>query len=389
MSEENHKHIGNILDVVRDGLAPYVLTRYKRRHKAEHYLKILKETLQQNSMKRPFNFDSEGEALLEIDAAGWLNAIVLYRAPFTKELGRKVGGKDENAKNGINLVSELLLARNRWAHKKRRDVITDEDVFRVADTANRLLKAVKADEEAAKTEEVKRTFGGKLYIPQEESSETAAEAPQPTPTAEPKVQIVPAPPPRVDLRGANLRGMDLRNRNLRFADLRNAVMDGANFRKEDLSGAVLDRAVLRKADLSNAKLVGAKLSNVDFNNAKLSHTLLHRAKLNDAKFRHATMEFAVLQYADMRNSDMDGANLRNADLAYADLSVANLVGTDFRGANLQGAKMIGAVLAMSALDLLRRAPSKTVFDDKTILPDGSRWTEGTDMTKFTGTPKDG
>lgn len=275
MAEDNYGYVGSVLDAVRDGLAPYVLTRYKQRHEAEHYLKILRDTLEGNSPKRRLQFDSEGEALLEIDAAGWLNAIVLYHAPFSKELGRKIRGNDENAKNAINLASELLLARNRWAHRKRRDVYTDEDVYRVADSAFRLLRAVKADANAAIIEEVKRKFGEKLYAPEEIPSETVDPEPQSTPTAEPTVQIVREPALRVDLSGAKLREMDLRNRRLRFAVLNGADLEASNLREEDLTEAQLDNAELHSVDLSDAALVRASLREATLDGASLSHAVLH------------------------------------------------------------------------------------------------------------------
>ena len=54
-------------------------------------------------------------------------------------------------------------------------------------------------------------------------------------------------------------------------------------------------------------------------------------------------------------------NLQEADLRGANLQEANLW-----GANLQGADLGGAT-----------------FDENTMLPDGTKWTPGTDMGRFT------
>jgi len=75
--------------------------------------------------------------------------------------------------------------------------------------------------------------------------------------------------------------------------------------------------------------------------------------------------------ANLRGADLDSAYLRgawfvNADLEGADLSGANLLGTIFTGANLRNADLDGAE-----------------YDEKTVLPDGTPWTPGADLARFT------
>jgi hypothetical protein len=99
--------------------------------------------------------------------------------------------------------------------------------------------------------------------------------------------------------------------------------------------------------LRNAKLMGANLfevflnGGVDLSGADLSGAILLRADLTDNNLENATFI-----KADLRESYLFGTKLLNANL---------------REANLEGA----------------------AFDENTILPDGTHWTEDTDMTRFT------
>ncbi len=61
----------------------------------------------------------------------------------------------------------------------------------------------------------------------------------------------------------------------------------------------------------------------------------------------------------LADGSLDGASLRGANLAGADLAGADLRGVDLSGANLQNADLQGAQ-----------------FDERTIMPDGMRWTPG-------------
>ncbi len=172
------------------------------------------------------------------------------------------------------------------------------------------------------------------------------------------------PNTHVDLSGANLKEMDLTGRELRFANLAGADMTESVLRMEDLSSVNMEGADLHKADLSNATLTNANL--------------------RDTNLRNAKMEYTDVSGATLFNADMDAVDLRNSKLNDAVLTGANLVGADLRGANLNGADLKGAILILQVRDLLRRDPTEAVFDETTILPDGSNWTADTDMTEFTG-----
>ena len=83
--------------------------------------------------------------------------------------------------------------------------------------------------------------------------------------------------------------------------------------------------------------------------------------LQEADLRGANLQEAILWLANLQE-----ANLRVASLQEANLRVANLQEANLWGANLQGADLGGAT-----------------FDENTMLPDGTKWTPGTDMGRFT------
>ena len=386
MSEENFLFVRRIGHAVRDGLGPYVLGAYKFKFTKKLYLEELQETLDE---EHPF--DSDDEALETLDLQAWLNAMEFnWKEVFSRKLGHFApeAKRDTNVSSARSYVNELRRTRNMFSHEAPKDEFTNEDVYRIADTACRLLSAVKKWNEARITDEIKMELGKKLYIPEDLPRETMAAEAQPEPTAEPIIQILREPPPRIDLRGVKLRKMDLRNRKLRFAILSSAKLEESNLREEDLSEVRLDHALLKGSDLSKAKLAGADLHKANLESTQLPNAILRRAKLDRAKLRDVNMEFADLQHANLSKSDMDSANLKNADLSYANLAGANLVGTDFCGANLQGANLTGAKLEWDGRDFLRKSPTKAVFDKTTILPNGKSWTRSTNMTKFTTPPVD-
>jgi hypothetical protein len=140
----------------------------------------------------------------------------------------------------------------------------------------------------------------------------------------------------------------------------NAVLKGAKLIQIDLSGADL-----HFADLTQAVLQGANLSGVDLTAAELSGVGFGLADLTEANLNGATLI----------DADFSRADLRGAVLELADLSQASLREADLRGANLTNAILTDA-LGLDEAD----------FDADTILPDGSPWSRGVDLTRFTKPP---
>jgi hypothetical protein len=136
----------------------------------------------------------------------------------------------------------------------------------------------------------------------------------------------------------------------RMLRVRGWLSDGA-LRKVNLFGTDLQGAILGDADLRTAFLVQANLQAVDLREADLAG-----AYLGEANLREANLQNANLQETKLVAADFQGATLRGANLSGAKLGGANLEGTDLRGA---------------------------LFDGDTVLPDKTRWTETTDIGRFT------
>ena len=125
---------------------------------------------------------------------------------------------------------------------------------------------------------------------------------------------------------------------------------------------ILQNADLSQANLQDANFGGVYLFNADaFSTANLRSTELDHAILTDAKLTVVDLSWAILF-----NTDLRGANL-----SYSQLSNATLSNSDLRGADLSHAN-----LHLANLDDI-------VIDETTTLPDGTKWSPETDMTRFT------
>lgn len=108
---------------------------------------------------------------------------------------------------------------------------------------------------------------------------------------------------------------------------------------------------LTDGSLAGAMLVTANLTNVHMWDADLRNTDLHGASLH---------------HANLQRCNLTGANLWQADLTGVRLEDVNLEGADLYHANMIGARLVNVE-----------------FDEHTRLPDGSKWTPQTDMTRYT------
>lgn len=316
MSEENFLFVRKIGHAIRDGLGPYVLHLYKFNYTKKKYLEELQETLH-----REHPFDSHNHALETLDLYAWLKAMELqWDEVFGRKLGHTAREAERNpdVRNAKSYLYELLNTRNLASHEAPKDEFTEEDVYRIADTATRLLKAVRAKEEAAKAEAIKQEFGRKIYIEEAEGSEPKPELEQAAPT-ETEDQVSEeqlaeddneSSEIRVDLNGLDLSGQNLRGRNLHLAKLQNA----------DLSGSNLINARLADMDLSNARLTNADLSEANLSGSNLSNADLSQARLEFANLTNANLSHAKMAKADLRNAQLDGTDFSRADLTGVDMS---------------------------------------------------------------------
>jgi uncharacterized protein YjbI with pentapeptide repeats len=107
------------------------------------------------------------------------------------------------------------------------------------------------------------------------------------------------------------------------------------------------------------------------------HGWLRDGSLKNAKLMGANLFEAFLNIGiDLSGADLTGATLLRADLTDSNLENVTLIQADLRGSLLFGTKLLDANLREANLE-------GAVFDENTVLPDGTHWTEDTDMTRFT------
>jgi predicted AAA+ superfamily ATPase len=126
MAISNHERVGKALDLLKDGLRPFV----EREMKGQYQQSWFDEFRHALPPQQASFFPDEGGA--RWDAAAVLAGI------WSKwnEVFRKTLGQAERT-----LVSELREARNKWAHQIP---FSTDDAYRVLDSAGRLLMAVSA-----------------------------------------------------------------------------------------------------------------------------------------------------------------------------------------------------------------------------------------------------
>ena len=139
--------------------------------------------------------------------------------------------------------------------------------------------------------------------------------------------------------------------------LEDGSLQKAYLRDAKLKDADLEFANLQAAYLGGGELQGANLGSVNLKNATLS--------ISDLKATH-------LVYANLRGAHLSFAQLQEAYMVCSDLQAADLGGVALQGTNLQGANL------QCVIDL-----KPDSFDETTTLPDDSKWTPDTDLTRFT------
>lgn len=184
-----------------------------------------------------------------------------------------------------------------------------------------------------------------------------------------------------DLQGANLSFTQLQDANLWWANLQDSTLTGVILERANLSGTQLQGRFLFGIYLKGANLERANLEGANLEQANLEGTKLWVTNLEGAILRDANLQQASLHRANLRRAYLMDANLKEANLEYADLEGAVLLPTTLEGTNLFGANLKGAVL-WDTLPHRANIPG-LAFYESTILPDGTKWKRGTDMTRFT------
>jgi predicted AAA+ superfamily ATPase len=124
MAITNHERVGKALDLLRDGLAPFVERELKSRY-GEQWAHEVKELLRDTRL-------GSGKSSALKDTA----VLLMIMERRWNDVFRRILGKAESG-----LVKELSDARNRWAHQ---EPFSGDDADRALDSCERLLTAVSA-----------------------------------------------------------------------------------------------------------------------------------------------------------------------------------------------------------------------------------------------------
>ena len=105
MAKSNRDRVGEIMDALMTGLGPFVIAQYRARYRGKY--------LQEMELKLynpPFSVSlpDEATALERLDTQGLLRLMFHnWKEAFSDKLGH----------NERSYVSELMTARNKWAHQ--------------------------------------------------------------------------------------------------------------------------------------------------------------------------------------------------------------------------------------------------------------------------------
>src|SRR3989441_255045 len=162
MAMTNHERVGKALDLLKDGLQPFV----EREMKAQHSQMWLDQARLSVAETQTHLFSGKGDP--QWDSASLLSVMWnQWNVVFRKTLGQAER----------TLVSELRDVRNRWAHQKP---FSSDDAYRALDSAGRLLTAVSAPQaeeiEKMKMELLRVRFDEQLRSEKRKSSGTAIES---------------------------------------------------------------------------------------------------------------------------------------------------------------------------------------------------------------------
>lgn len=173
MALSNKERVGRVLDILAAGLAPYVVREYRMVYKGD-YAHEIDAALTTNAYELPREAFQDVDSL--IGALDAQNTLKLMWSRYNEVFQPKLGF------SGRSYVSELMSARNDWAHQK---AFSNDDAYRVADTAARLLKEVSAGEQAQAVELIAKDLLRLRFDSDERKSKRGAETAGPTETTTP------------------------------------------------------------------------------------------------------------------------------------------------------------------------------------------------------------
>ncbi len=135
MAKSNRDRVSEVLDALKAGLAPYIVTEYARVY-GKKVIDEISDALTSGVYGGLASRTAEG-TVKEMDVHACLNAMSRrWEQVFKVKLGKSERGY-------VNILSDV---RNEWAHQQ---AFTNDQAYEAADIAKRLLEAVGAPKEAA------------------------------------------------------------------------------------------------------------------------------------------------------------------------------------------------------------------------------------------------
>ena len=124
MAITNHERVGKAMDLLKQGLGPFVERE-------------LKNTFKEKAVAEAVSYLGEDRMLAKKGIGEW-DAAALLKLMWEawNDVFRRTLGPAERS-----LVSELRDLRNKWAHQQ---IFSSDDAYRALDSAGRLLTAVSA-----------------------------------------------------------------------------------------------------------------------------------------------------------------------------------------------------------------------------------------------------
>jgi hypothetical protein len=160
MAITNSERVGKALDLLKDGLRPYVERELKATYK-DRWIDTARPSFPdwQHTGKEGKGLNWDTQALLQVMCELWNDCF------------KKILGPSER-----NLAFELRDVRNKWAHQK---AFATDDAYRAIDSVSRLLAAVSAEQveavEQMKAEILRVKFEEQLRSQKRRESSTAVE----------------------------------------------------------------------------------------------------------------------------------------------------------------------------------------------------------------------
>ena len=145
MADSNNERVGKALEILRDGLRPFVAAAIDAA--------LTSGTLDERELQR---FIAENR--LSPHPEEWdVLALLLFMQRFWMPVFAKSLDRDAR-----NFVGELIGHRNKWAHQ---ELFSADDAYRTVDSALRLLEAIKAPQ-VASVQPIKTDLFGQLNAEQ-------------------------------------------------------------------------------------------------------------------------------------------------------------------------------------------------------------------------------